>query len=123
MTNLQVIRWWEARRLLYNLALLCIGVAAIAAMEWLMNRALPLGEDAIEPMALILGVVLYGIMANVLYTLGWIVELRLRRIDPVRARRLGERLFRAGMVFACLLTTGPFWFACVYWAAHRVHSL
>jgi len=88
-----------------------------------MNKVIPLGEDAIEPMALILGVVLYGIMANVCYTLGWIVELRVRRSDPARARKLGEKLFRAGMVFACLLTSGPFWFACLYWATHRVHSV
>ena len=70
MTTGQVIRWWELRRLLYNSLLLAVGVAAIAGMEWLMGQAVPMGEDAIEPMALVLGVVVYGIMANLCYTLG-----------------------------------------------------
>jgi hypothetical protein len=46
--------------LLYNAVVLAVGVAAIAGMEWLMGRVIPLGEDAIEPMALVLGVVVYG---------------------------------------------------------------
>ena len=81
MTTSQVIRWWELRRLLYNAVLLSVGMAAIAGMEWLMGRVIPLGEDAIEPMALVLGVVAYGIMANLCYTFGWVVELWSRRTD------------------------------------------
>lgn len=50
----QVIRWWELRRLLYNAALLVVGISAIAGMEWLMAKSIPLGEDAIEPMSLVL---------------------------------------------------------------------
>ena len=122
MTTAQVIRWWELRRLLYNLVLLITGVATIAGMEWLMNKAVPLGEDAIEPMALVLFTGLYGIAANVCYTLGWISELVSRRRNPERARVLGRRLFRWGLIFSCALTTLPFWYACVFWAAHRGHS-
>ena len=65
----QVIRWWELRRLLYNVVLLVVGVAAIAGMEWLMTKVIPLGEDAVEPMILVLGVVVYGVMVNLCYTL------------------------------------------------------
>jgi hypothetical protein len=75
MTTGQVIRWWELRRLLYNAVMLVIGLAAIAGMEWLMGRVIPKGEDAIEPMVLFLGVVVYAIMANLCYTLGWVIEL------------------------------------------------
>jgi hypothetical protein len=64
MTTSQVIRWWELRRLLYNAVLLAVGLAAIVGVEWLMGRVIPLGEDAIEPMALLLGVIVYGIMVN-----------------------------------------------------------
>jgi hypothetical protein len=87
MTTSQVIRWWKLRRLLYNAVLLAVGVAAIASMEWLMGRVIPQGEDAIEPMTLVFGVVVYGIMANLCYTLGWVIELRRRRADPVAARQ------------------------------------
>jgi hypothetical protein len=121
-TTGQVIRWWELRRLLYNAVLLVIGVLAIAGMEWLMTKVIPLGEDAIEPMLLFVGVVLYGVMANLCYTLGWVVELRGRKTDPVAARQRGHRMFRAGLLFSSVLTSLPFWFACVYWITHRGHA-
>jgi hypothetical protein len=49
--------------------LLVIGVLAIAGMEWLMTKVMLLGEDVIEPMLLFVGVVLYGVMANLGKTL------------------------------------------------------
>jgi hypothetical protein len=122
MTTSQVIRWWELRRLLYNAVLLSVGMAAIAGMEWLMGRVIPLGEDAIEPMALVLGVVAYGIMANLCYTFGWVVELWSRRTDAVAARQRGQWMFRTGLLFSCVLTSLPFWFACVFWGLHRDHA-
>jgi hypothetical protein len=48
MTDWQVIRWWELRRLLYNAILLVIGIAAISGMEFLMDKVIPSGEDAVE---------------------------------------------------------------------------
>ncbi len=122
MTKGQVIRWWELRRLVYNAVLLVVGVAAIAGMEWLMTKVIPLGEDAIEPMLLFVGVVVYGVMANLCYTLGWIIELRSRKTDPLAARRRGQWMFRAGLLFSCVLTSLPFWFAGVYWITHRGHA-
>jgi len=119
LTTGQVIRWWELRRLLYNVVLLVVGVASIAGMEWLMTKVIPLGEDAVEPMILVLGVLLYGIMANLCYTLGWIIELSSRNADPFAARRRGQWMFRAGLLFSCVLTSTPFWLACVYWSMHR----
>src|ERR1700735_5302623 len=99
MTVGQVIRWWELRRLLYNVVLLAVGLVAISGMEWLMGRVVPMGEDAIEPMTLVLGVAVYGVMANLCYTLGWIVELWGRKSDPATARERGQWMFRAGLLF------------------------
>jgi hypothetical protein len=118
----QVVRWWELRRLVYNAALLVVGAATIAGYEWLMTKLIPLGEDAIEPMGLVAGVVVYAGMANLCYTLGWVVELRSRKTDPVIARRRGQWMFRAGLLFSCVLTSGPFWFACLMWGLHRVRA-
>jgi len=122
LTTGQVIRWWESRRLSYNALLFAVGLAAIAGMEWLMGQVVPSGEDAIEPMALVLGVVVYGIMANLCYTLGWVIELWGRKADRVTARQRGEWMFRAGLLFSCVLTSLPFWFACVFWFTHRGHA-
>lgn len=115
MTTTQVIIWWEIRRILFNLALLVIGVSSIAAMEVIMDRVIPKGEDAVEPLALLFGVVMYGLMANVCYTLGWIVELRMRKGDFASARQRGRRFFKLGLAGSCLLTTLPLWMAFLYW--------
>jgi len=122
MTTGQVIRWWELRRLLYNATLFVIGVVAIAGMEWLIAKVIPLGEDAVEPMILFFGVLVYGVLANLFYTLGWIIELWGRQNNPASARRRGQWMFRAGLLFSCILTSLPFWFACIFWATHRSHS-
>ena len=122
MTTGQVILWWELRRLVYNAVLLVIGVGTLTGYEWLMTKMIPLGEDVIEPMGLVVVVVVYGAMANLCYTLGWVVELRRRKTDPVIARRSGWRMFRAGLLFSCVLTSLPFWFACVCWGLYRVRT-
>ena len=119
MTDWQVIRWWELRRLLYNAILLVIGIAAISGMEFLMDKVIPSGEDAVEPMALFLGVALYGFTANVCYTLGWIVELWGKKTSPASARLRGQWMFRVGLLFSCVLTSLPFWFGCLFWILRR----
>jgi hypothetical protein len=118
-TTWQIIRWWELRRLVYNLVLFAIGIGSIVAMELLMGKVIPVGEDAVEPFALALGAVAYGIAANLCYTLGWAVELAGRRTDENRARLRAEKHFLAGLWLSCLLTTAPFWFGLIFWLAHR----
>ncbi len=120
MTIGRVILWWELRRLVYNAVLFVIGGATVAGSEWLMTKMIPLGDDVIEPMGLVVLVVLYGAMANLFYTLGWIIELRARKDDPVAARRQGQWMFRAGLLFSCVLTSLPLWFACVCWIGYRI---
>ena len=73
-----------------------------------MTKLIPLGDDAIEPMGLVVGVVVYSAMANLCYTLGWVVELWSRKTDPVAARLRGQWMFRAGLLFSCVLTSLPF---------------
>jgi len=121
MTNGQVVRWWEVRRVYYNAALLFVGIAAVAGFEFVMDRAIPPGEDAIEPMALLIFVPLYAIVANICYTLGWFIELAGRNNDWVAARRRGRWMFRYGLWFSCVLTSLPFWYACVFWICDFEH--
>jgi hypothetical protein len=119
LSSWQVVFWWEWRRLLYNFLLLVIGIASLIGFEILTGKVIPPGEDAEEPMGLFLGVVAYGIMANFCYTTGWIVELATRNVSPTLARKRGEKMFRAGLIFSCILTTAPFWYACVFYLTSR----
>ncbi|HVN93338.1 MAG TPA: hypothetical protein VMT38_06570 [Terracidiphilus sp.] len=119
LSSLQIVCWWEWRRLLYNFLLLVIGIASMIGFEFLMGNVIPPGEDAEEPINLFLGVTAYGIMANVCYTMGWIVELATRNASPTLARKRGEKMFRAGLIFSCILTTAPFWYACIFYLTSR----
>ncbi len=119
----QVLLWWEWRRILYNALLLIVGMSSIAGMEWLLSPLIPLGDNAVEPMLLILGIAVYGLMANVCYTLGWIVELSSRKRDATAARLRGRWMFRNGLLFSCVLTSLPLWFACSLRLAHLIVAL
>ncbi len=119
MTTWEIIRWWEIRRIFYNAILFGIGIASILGMEWLMDKVIPVGEDAVEPFALAFGAVTYGIMANICYSFGWIVEVRGSRTNAVLARARGRKLFLAGLWFSCVLTTAPIWYGLIFWLTQR----
>jgi hypothetical protein len=110
VSNWEVIRWWEIRRIPYNLALLAIGMSSLFAAERLMDEpVLSTGLTAF----------VYGAMANACYTLGWVVELAARRNNEVSARLRGRELFWLGLWLSCLLTAAPFWFGLVFLVMHR----
>jgi hypothetical protein len=107
------ILWWEYRRIPFNLALLVIGVGSVLVVEAVGQRILEPGEDAVEPMLLMAAIVAYAVAANLFYTLGWVVELIVRRYDPVVGRKSARVMFKLGFVGSCLLTTAPIWLALV----------
>ena len=120
VTTWGIIRWWELRRLVYNASLAAVGIASILAMEFLAQRVIPAGKDA-PGLETGLTIVTYGIMANLCYTLGWIVELFGRRKDKAHARARAKKQFLIGFWFSCALTTAPFWLGLNYWMSQRTH--
>jgi hypothetical protein len=103
--------WWEARRIPYNLivasagivtSLMIIAIAAGAGIFFHSDFGLP---D--PPIFAILGVILYGIMANVCFTGGWITELFIRHFSPREADRFAPNSFFCGVIFSVLLTLTP----------------
>lgn len=93
-----VVGWWESRRLVYNAAVGATGVVTLAV-------AAALGDPPIA--ALLFVPIVYGVMANVCYTLGWIADLALRRWLGPRAESVGPVLLRYGFVFSIGLTLLP----------------
>jgi len=75
----------------------------------------PPGEDPVEPLVLIFGVIGYGIGANVCYTLGWITELTWDGADASVRKLQRQKLFFAGFVLSCALTTLPAGLATFTW--------
>jgi hypothetical protein len=113
------IRWWETRRVPFNLVVGATGIIAAAVFLLIGSTIVRPGEDFEEPLALIGAVLLYGVMANVCYTLGWITELAWAKDNPVKGQDLRVRAFRAGLIFSVALTTLPIWAAALIWLLHK----
>lgn len=98
-----VVQWWERRRLAFNLVVGATGVgtvAWVALLDWIFGR----GNLTLAPWQLI---VLYGVAANVCYSLGWVAELLIERFLKRPVYGLGPALFRHGLVFSVGLTLFP----------------
>lgn len=108
---LDVIKWWEVRRIPFNLIVGATGaltmivtlvVAAIASEKF----GEPLGLPD-PPIFAVFAVIAYGIAANVCYTGGWLAEILARSIWGDRAGSFGEIAFALGLGFSILLTLAP----------------
>ncbi len=120
-----VILWWETRRLYYNAVVGVTGVIAGALMIVCALLAEPLVGTPIglpdPPLFAVLGAILYGIMANVCYTGGWIVELLLRATRRgADTTAFARRALRVGVRFSVALTLLP---AAVSWAVFGINLL
>jgi hypothetical protein len=107
------IRWWEKRRVAYNVIVLAAALVSFV-LFFVANLAsgdLPPGEDAVEPLGLIAGTILFPVAINVCYTLGWLVEAPLRSLVRRPLRNLGPALFSTGLAFSLLVVTAP----AAYW--------
>jgi hypothetical protein len=119
MTRWEIIRWWEIRRIPYNAALFVIGIASIMGMDLLMEKVLPPGDDAVEPIGLFFGIAAYALMANLCYTSGWILELGIKKAGEAQARLLARKLFLWGFLASCVLTSAPFWYGVAFFLLQR----
>jgi hypothetical protein len=110
-TDWDVIAWWESRRIPYNLIVGATGIASCAIV--LLTAFVTENQigDAIglsgSPLFEILAVIIYGIMANICFTGGWILELLSRRIWKDRAEAFGEIAFTWGTLGSIVLTLIP----------------
>ena len=59
------------------------------------------------PFFAFIGIILYGVMANVCYTGGWVTELIVKKIWPDQSEQFGSLSFTLGLVFAVILTLFP----------------
>ena len=99
----QVIGWWERRRLAYNV---CVGAAGLMSLGAVVLLA-PGPRSAMADAGLLIGALMYGLAANACYTLGWTVDLALRRALGIRAPDLAPVMLRYGFVFSVGLTLVP----------------
>jgi hypothetical protein len=112
-----VVRWWESRRLLFNLCVGGAGLLTLVSVNMFGNLPpRPLG--LFVPWAPVL---VYGLLANVCYTLGPLGDLLLRRALGDRAPAIAPVLFRYGFVFSVGLTLLPIPVAALDWLFRLFH--
>ena len=110
--TVDILRWWEGRRLHYNLIVGGAGVLSLAMVQ-LMAWLPPYGHGTLglpwQP------VVVFGVMANVCYTLGPLVEMALSKLWGGRVLPAGPTLFRMGLTFSVGLALLPSLLAPMEW--------
>ena len=90
----RIIKWWERRRLGYNAVLAGCGLGTVAMALLTLNPPL----DVLR--AIVVPGLPFMILANVCYTLGWMVESLLHKIWGRSLLPAGPVLFRAGLTLA-----------------------
>ena len=108
---LAVVGWWEGRRVAYNLIIGAVGIVSSGVMVTVAFTCESRGGAPIglpdPPLFAVLAVLLYGILANVCYTGGWITELLVARFWGVDTSRFGPIAFSLGTAFSVLVTLVP----------------
>jgi hypothetical protein len=114
--NPEVIRWWELRRIPYNLVVGVVGLGSIAIFEVVASSMVRPGEDAVEPPVLLLGVIAYGLACNIAYTFGWIGEIYFFQHARDAGLVFRNRAFPAGLILSCLVPILPVGLTIFLWA-------
>lgn len=113
-TPLSLLGWWESRRPLYNGIVGATGLVTLSGIA-VLSALLP-GSESLPLSVAVGAAVVYGIAANVCYSMGWGVEMLASWVWGREAPKLGPLLFRQGLIFSVGLTLLPlivFFFATV----------
>lgn len=120
-TASQTIAWWESRRPVYNLAVGAAGAVTLAVVN--VFALLPPHGSSIPWQANLILPAIYGVIANLCYTLGWATELGVRRWLGNEVEPMGAALFRYGFAFSIGLTLFPAGLSFLVWLARLASSL
>lgn len=99
-----ILRWWEARRLKYNVAVGVSGLMGLGAARLI--TSLPPHAHPAFPL-IWQPIVVIGVLANVCYLLGPAVESGVEKLFSGRILPVGPALFRIGLTFSVGLALLP----------------
>jgi hypothetical protein len=110
-----IVGWWEKRRLAYNVAVGSSGLVSLG-LTWLLWALPPNGASPGIPWVL---PVVFGVAANICYTLGPAVELAIEKMFGRDILPTGPVLYRMGLTFSVGLTFLPVLMS-LWWLVVRV---
>ena len=106
---IQIVGWWELRRIFFNLIVGCTGIASLiicALCDFLYIKFFR--TDFMQSWdSPLISILLYGIVANICYTSGWFSEILARYIWKSKADHFGEFCFTFGLIISLVLTLLP----------------
>jgi hypothetical protein len=97
-----IVKWWESRRLGYNLIVGACGVFSYGVVSLL--ASLPPDPGPSLPAVACL---VFGVLANVCYTFGPAAEIAIRKMWGRKVLPVGPALFREGLTFSVGLSLLP----------------
>jgi hypothetical protein len=97
-----IIRWWEKRRLVYNLAVGAAGSVSFVVMS--VVDSILKGDPRLVPWQF---VVLFALGANVMYLLGPTLEILIDKVWGRTVLPAGPSLYRMGLTFSVGLALFP----------------
>ena len=114
-----IARWWESRRLHYNVILGGTGLFTLGAVY--LVASLP---PYPHPIGFFWGgVIAYGVLANLCYFLGPIAEVAIEKLSGGKILPTGPVFFRMGLTFAVGLTLLPVLLIMIDWIIRILVSI
>ena len=102
------ILWWELRRIPYNLFLLIfLGITLLVISEMPNEGFIKLFAGPALSLSIYVSLLLYFLAANLLFTLGWIVQIISRKFRHNYLHYLVRKLFIIGLILSGLVTLSP----------------
>jgi len=99
-----MLRWWERRRLAYNLFVGSAGVVTVAGVA-LLSLVHPFQDEII--LVPLFPILAFGLAANAFYSLGVVVEWLVHRLGGRTVLPVGPALYRIGLTFSVGLALFP----------------
>ena len=114
-----IFGWWEKRRLAYNAFVGVAGMVTVGTAA-LVTALPPFSDFNPIPWA---GVILFGVGANVFYTLGPILESLVEKIWGRQLMPIGPTLYRMGLTFSVGLALFPSLILIIAWIINVIRVI
>lgn len=107
----EIIKWWELRRIPYTFLVGMVAVVSFFLTNSIAEKYAQAGEHFLKPASLLIGVPVALFVANIFYTLGWLLELLRKKLTGNDDPGFRGIAFYSGLIVSLLLMSLPLWIA------------
>ena len=104
----KIILWWELRRIPYNLFILIFISTTLLVISEMPNEGfIKIFAGPALSLSIYASLLLYFLGANLLFTLGWIVQIISRKLKHNYVHYLIRKSFIIGLIISGIVTLSP----------------